>query len=202
MKHIVVDLEMNPVARDFREVRKTLKDEVIEIGAVCLNDAYEQESQFRCYVQPQYGPIRKHITELTHITQDMVDGQPVYAESFGRFVDWVGEDEAKIYSWSMSDIKQLRRECRYKLPDFDVSWLDSRWVDLQQAFDDRLGLHNNLALKYALGANTSAILVLMQDDAKFRQTMQPVLDVLQPKEELTSNIGDLFPDLAGLKLDE
>ena len=50
--------------------------------------------------------------------------------------------------------------------------------------------------------NTSAILVLMQDDAKFRQTMQPVLDVLQPKEELTSNIGDLFPDLAGLKLDE
>ena len=88
-------------------------------------------------------------------------------------------------------------------------------MDLQQAFDDRLGLHNSLALKHALGAmdrnfegtqhtalddaiNTSAILVLMQDDAKFRQTMQPVLDILQPKEDLTSSIGDLCPELKKL----
>ena len=114
---------------------------------------------------------------------------PAYAPSFQRFVDWVGAEEVKIYSWSMSDIKQLRAECRYKLPDFDTGWLDARWVDLQQKFDDRLGLHNNLALKYALGAmdhdfegrqhtalddaiNTGAILVLMQDDAKFRRVMQ------------------------------
>lgn len=103
-----------------------------------------------------------------------------------------------------------------KLPAFDLAWLDSRWVDLQQKFDDRLGLHNNLALKHALGAmdkdfegkqhtalddaiNTSAILALMQDDAKFRKTMQPVLDILQPKEVATS-IGDLCPEL--LKLSE
>ena len=46
--------------------------------------------------------------------------------------------------------------------------------------------------------NTSAILVLMQDDAKFRKTMQPVLDILQPKEDLTSSIGDLCPELAAL----
>lgn len=103
-----------------------------------------------------------------------------------------------------------------KLPAFDLAWLDSRWVDLQQKFDDRLGLHNNLALKHALGAmdkdfegkqhtalddaiNTSAILALMQDDAKFRKTMQPVLDILQPKVVATS-IGDLCPEL--LKLSE
>ena len=108
--------------------------------------------------------------------------------------------------------------CRFKLPDFDVKWLDSRWVDLQQVFDDRLGLHNNLALKHALGAmdhqfegtqhtaladaiNTSAILVLMQDDEKFRKTMQPVLDILQPKDDLASSIGDLCPDLLKLKND-
>ena len=217
MKHVVVDLEMNPVSRDYREVRRQLKDEVIEIGAVCLAENYAQKSKFRCYVHPQYGKLRKHIIELTHITQDMVEGQPEYGEAFSRFIDWVGDDEdTKIYSWSMSDIKQLRNECRYKLPDFDVKWLDKRWIDLQQAFDDRLGLHNSLALKYALGAinhdfegsqhtalddavNTSAILVLMQDDAKFREKMQPVLDVLQPKEELTTSIGDMFPDLAALK---
>ena len=50
--------------------------------------------------------------------------------------------------------------------------------------------------------NTSAILVLMQDEVKFRRTMQPVIDILQPKDELSDSIGDLFPELGNLKLDK
>lgn len=216
MKHVVVDLEMNPVSREFREVRRKLNEEVIEIGAVRLDENFQQEAEFQCYVKPEYGPIKKHITSLTGITQAMVADKKTYAACFQDFVDWVGEEETKIYSWSMSDIKQLRSECRYKLPDFDIDWLNARWVDLQQEFDDRLGLHNSLALKHALGAmdhkfegtqhtaladaiNTSAILTLMQDDAKFKETMKPVLEILQPKDDLASSIGDLCPELAKLQ---
>ena len=218
MKHVVVDLEMNPVSREFREVRRKLNEEVIEIGAVRLDENFQQEAEFQCYVKPEYGPIKKHITSLTGITQAMVADKKTYAACFQGFVDWVGEEETKIYSWSMSDIKQLRSECRYKLPDFDIGWLNARWVDLQQEFDDRLGLHNSLALKHALGAmdhkfegtqhtaladaiNTSAILTLMQDDAKFKETMKPVLEILQPKDDLASSIGDLCPELAKLQKD-
>lgn len=218
MKHVVVDLEMNPVSREFREVRRKLNEEVIEIGAVRLDENFQQEAEFQCYVKPEYGPIKKHITSLTGITQAMVADKKTYAVCFQDFVDWVGEEETKIYSWSMSDIKQLRSECRYKLPDFDIEWLNARWVDLQQEFDDRLGLHNSLALKHALGAmdhkfegtqhtaladaiNTSAILTLMQDDAKFKETMKPVLEILQPKDDLSSSIGDLCPELAKLQKD-
>lgn len=218
MKHVVVDLEMNPVSREFREVRRKLNEEVIEIGAVRLDENFQQEAEFQCYVKPEYGPIKKHITSLTGITQAMVADKKTYAVCFQDFVDWVGEEETKIYSWSMSDIKQLRSECRYKLPDFDIGWLNARWVDLQQEFDDRLGLHNSLALKHALGAmdhkfegtqhtaladaiNTSAILTLMQDDAKFKETMKPVLEILQPKDDLASSIGDLCPELAKLQKD-
>lgn len=218
MKHVVVDLEMNPVSREFREVRRKLNEEVIEIGAVRLDENFQQEAEFQCYVKPEYGPIKKHITSLTGITQAMVADKKTYAACFQDFVDWVGEEETKIYSWSMSDIKQLRSECRYKLPDFDIEWLNERWVDLQQEFDDRLGLHNSLALKHALGAmdhkfegtqhtaladaiNTSAILTLMQDNAKFKETMKPVLEILQPKDDLSSSIGDLCPELAKLQKD-
>ena len=218
MKHVVVDLDMNPVSREFREVRRKLNEEVIEIGAVRLDENFQQEAEFQCYVKPEYGPIKKHITSLTGITQAMVADKKTYAACFQDFVDWVGEEETKIYSWSMSDIKQLRSECRYKLPDFDIEWLNARWVDLQQEFDDRLGLHNSLALKHALGAmdhkfegtqhtaladaiNTSAILTLMQDDAKFKETMKPVLEILQPKDDLSSSIGDLCPELAKLQKD-
>ena len=218
MKHVVVDLEMNPVSREFREVRRKLNEEVIEIGAVRLDENFQQEAEFQCYVKPEYGPIKKHITSLTGITQAMVADKKTYAACFQDDVDWVGEEETTIYSWSMSDIKQLRSECRYKLPDFDIEWLNERWVDLQQEFDDRLGLHNSLALKHALGAmdhkfegtqhtaladaiNTSAILTLMQDDAKFKETMKPVLEILQPKDDLSSSIGDLCPELAKLQKD-
>ena len=187
-----------------------------EFGAVRLSEKFVQEDKFQCYVCPEYGLVKKHITELTGITQEQVSGQRVFAESFKNFVDWIGASETKIYSWSMSDIKQLRKECRLKVPDFDVNWLDMRWVDLQQAFDDRLGLHNSLALKHALGAmgrrfegtqhsaladaiNTSAVLTLMQEDEKFRETMRPVLEILEPSEGLSDAIGDLFPDLEKLK---
>ena len=216
MKHIVVDLEMNPIGKEYKEIRRKLNGEIIEIGAVRLSDKFVQEDKFQCYVCPEYGLVKKHITELTGITQEQVSGQRVFAESFKNFVDWIGASETKIYSWSMSDIKQLRKECRLKVPDFDVNWLDRRWVDLQQAFDDRLGLHNSLALKHALGAmgrrvegtqhsaladaiNTSAVLTLMQDDEKFRETMRPVLEILEPSEGLSDAIGDLFPDLEKLK---
>ena len=216
MKHIVVDLEMNPIGKEYKEIRRKLNGEIIEIGAVRLSDKFVQEDKFQCYVCPEYGLVKKHITELTGTTQEQVSGQRVFAESFKNFVDWIGASETKIYSWSMSDIKQLRKECRLKVPDFDVNWLDMRWVDLQQAFDDRLGLHNSLALKHALGAmgrrfegtqhsaladaiNTSAVLTLMQDDEKFRETMRPVLEILEPSEGLSDAIGDLFPDLEKLK---
>ena len=216
MKHVVVDLEMNPVSREYREVRRTLNDEVIEIGAVKLDENYRQVGEFQSYVKPEYGEVKQHITRLTGITKEMVADKETFRGVFQRFLDWIGPEETTIYSWSMSDIKQLRQECRWKLKDFDVKWLSSHWVDLQKQFDDRLGLHNSLALQHALGAmdrnfegtqhtaladaaNTSAILALMQDDEKFRETMKPVLELLKPKEELASSIGDLCPELLELQ---
>ena len=123
----------------------------------------------------------------------------------------------KIYSWSASDIKQLKSECSYKLPKFDVARLERQWIDIQKEFDERIGLHNSLSLKYAVGAmnrdfegtahtaladaaNAAAILSLMQDEKLFFKTMQPVIDMLKPKE-LSQSIGDLFPELANFKFD-
>ena len=216
MYHVVIDLEMNPVDRIHWEIRRKLTDEVIEIGAVKLDDEYRQIEEFQCYVKPEYGSVKKHITKLTGITEETVSDKESFTVCFENFMKWVGDEEAIIYSWSTSDIKQLRSECRLKLADFDTSWLDGHWVDLQKKFDDKLGLHNSLALKHALGAmdrnfegtqhtaladasNTSAILALMQDEEKFRKTMEPVIELLRPKEELATSIGELCPELLKLR---
>jgi len=217
MIHIVIDLEMNPISRDFKEVRNWLLDEVIEIGAVKLNEEYQPFEDFQSYVRPDFGTIKPHITKLTGITDETVSTAGSFSEVFQKFFDWIGTWEMKIYSWSNSDINQLKSECAYKIPTFDVDRLQAQWVDIQKDFDDKLGVTNHLALKHAIGAmnrdfegiqhtaladatNTAAILTLMQDDAEFRKVMQPVIDMLTP-HEFSQSIGDLYPELMNLKFD-
>lgn len=217
MNHIVIDLEMNPVKRELKEVRKYLLDEVIEFGAVKLDENYQQIDTFQCYVQPAFCKISSHITKLTGITDDMVADKEQFPEAFQKFFDWIGTWDMKIYSWSNSDINQLKNECSYKIPDFDVARLESQWIDIQKEFDNKIGITANLALKHAIGAmdrnfkgtqhtaladaeNTAAILTLMQDEEKFQTTMKPVIDMLNPKA-FSESIGDLFPELKDFKFD-
>ena len=132
-------------------------------------------------------------------------------------MDWIDTWDMTLYSWSNSDINQLKDECRFKIPNYDVERLQRQWQDLQKAFDDRIGLHSSLALKHAIGAmnrnfegtqhtaladaaNTAAILALLQDDEEFFRVMQPVIDLLRP-QQLSQSIGDLFPELGKLKFD-
>ena len=49
MKHIVVDLEMNYVAKK-SDARRICRMETIEIGAVMLDDNLQEISAFRTYV--------------------------------------------------------------------------------------------------------------------------------------------------------
>ena len=213
----MIDLEMNPVNKTFKDVRRYMTDEIIEIGAVKLDDNYKQVSEFQCYVRPQYGEITKHITKLTGITAETVADKPLFAEAFQNFMDWIGSWDMTLYSWSNSDINQLRDECRFKIPKYEISKLERQWRDLQKAFDERIGLHSSLALKHAIGAmnrdfegtqhtaladaaNTAAILALLQDDEEFFRVMQPVIDLLRPKQ-LSQSIGDKYPELLNLKFD-
>ena len=217
MVHIVIDLEMNPVNKELKTVRRFLLDEVIEFGAVKLDENYQPVSEFQSYVKPQFGVINKHITKLTGITNEMVADKNFFADEFKKFFDWIGTWDMTLYSWSPSDIKQLKSECNYKIPDFDSSRLENQWIDLQKVFDDKIGLHNNLALKHAVGAmdrnfegtehtaladaaNTAAILTLMQDDEAFMRTMKPVIELLNPKG-ISKSIGDLYPELMNFKFD-
>ena len=217
MVHIIFDLEMNPVRSKFKEVRQFLTDEVIEFGAVKLNDNYEITDSFQSYVRPKFGGITSHITELTGITDQTVAAEKEFPDAFKNFFDWIGTWEMKIYSWSNSDIIQLKNECAYKIPDFDVDRLEQQWIDLQKVFDDKIGVSTQLALKHAVGAmnknfkgiehtaladaeNTAKILILMQDEEKFQETMRPVIDMLKPKQ-LSESIGDMFPELMNLKFD-
>ncbi len=214
MKHIMIDLEMNDIAREYKEQRQICKREVIEIGAAMLNDEFEMVNQIRIYVKPQYNTVTADITQLTGITNDMVKDAAHFEQAMDSFFDWCGGmEDITMYSWSDSDVKQLRKECELKQYHLDeMKPLFRKWVDFQKVFGKLLGIEKKIALKYALGAinrdfdghahdamddavNTAYILQLSKNKEEFDRVMQPIIDVFKPKEELTFSLGSLMAGL-------
>lgn len=214
MKHIMVDLEMNDIAREYKEERQICKREIIEIGAAMLNDSFEIVDQIRIYVKPQYNLVTSDITELTGITNDMLKNAAHFEQAMDSFFEWCGgKEDITIYSWSDSDVKQLRKECELKKYHIEeMKPLFRKWVDFQKVFGKLLGIEKKIALKYALGAinrnfdghahdamddavNTAYILQLSKNKEEFNRVMQPIIDVFKPKEQLTFSLGSLMAGL-------
>ena len=79
MKYVVVDLEMNPLSKEYVEERKQCRSEVIQIGAVALDERYQEIGSFKTLVKPQYNSvIVPKIKKLTGITTSMVQEAPVF----------------------------------------------------------------------------------------------------------------------------
>lgn len=68
MYYIIMDLEWNNA---FVHRTKSFMNEIIEVGAVMLNEELEEISEFSCFVKSRIGKkIRSNIKKLTHITND------------------------------------------------------------------------------------------------------------------------------------
>ena len=155
-QHIFLDFEMNPIPRSYRSERSLCRAEIIEIGAVRLDEDYTLTDRYSAFVRPTYGPIEPHITELTGITDEAVSAAPSFREALDLFGAWIGTERARIYSWSLSDLRQLRSECQLKevpLPE----GLCHRWMDFQRIYTHLVGLseRNALSLRNAIGAAES-----------------------------------------------
>ena len=147
---IFIDLEMNTT--DTRLVRrKELKNEVIEIGAVRMDDAFHPLDRFRIFVRPQYnGVIERKIYKLTGISNGAVSDAVSLPEALNALFFCNGTAATEIYAWSTSDLIQLRKECGFK--GIDSIFLDEmvQWYDFQEDFRQILGEKNILSLSSAM----------------------------------------------------
>ncbi len=212
MRYIFVDFEMNPVDRAFADVRQYCRQEIIEIGAVMLDEDCKEVSSFRRYVKPVYGTLQPKITELTGITDQTLADAPEFPAAIGEFLDWCGE-EYEIYAWGESDLRTLMGQTAVQeQPDERLLDIDLWWYDFQRIFMELLGLSNRISLSHAVGAtessfdgkahdamwdarNTAYLFRLSQDEAAFEAQMQPILAALRPQEAPKATIGDQFAAL-------
>lgn len=136
MKYAVIDLEMCRVPKERKTKDFYWSHELIQIGAVLLNESYEVVETFETYVKPEFGYIDSFIKKLTGISKGDVLGAPNAKEALEQFLKWV-PDDAIIVSWSDSDSAQIRHEMQGKKFTFPkLEKLLEESVDSQAMFTE------------------------------------------------------------------
>lgn len=208
-QYIVIDLEMNPVAKTNKDARKKLHREVIEIGAVKLNDDCSVIDKFRCYVRPQYNKeIMSFITDLTGISAYDTCTASDFSSALKKFENWVGyDDETIIYSWSTSDLVQIQKECKYKQIEIPANILN--WVDFQALYTDVMGYsqeHKQLALHtaaehFALQMDTKKTHSALYDAEVTTELLTAILTgEYEEQKELLHNTVLIEPEETGFSI--
>lgn len=214
MRHIVIDLEMNKLAKQYKEERLILGREIIEIGAVVLDERYQEIGSFKTLVKPQYNDvIEKSVTKLTRITTEQVQKAPVLEEAIHIFFAWCHgmNDEIVIHEWSDADLEQLTKEIALKkirIDEEDMNLLVG-WSDFQKEYGEKLHLDNQVSLKNAVmyagidfegrehdalddARNTAELLKIVRTPSLCESALQHVIEVLTPTPTCSATLGDLF----------
>lgn len=213
VKYIVVDLEMNPLGREFRKEREVCQNEIIEIGAVALDEQYNETGHFVTLVRPEMNAvIERQIEKLTGITTKKVEDAPCFAEAAEMFFDWCGsiQDQIEIIQWGGSDYQQFMSEALlkgYLLTGEQLRLMDA-WQDFQKEYDEKLGLNNQVSLKSALmyagldfdgmehdalydARNTANLFKIVRTPELCEKALDSVIEALNPKP-IGSSLGELF----------
>ena len=109
MKYIVLDMEWNQPRHRSVAIKTPiyLKGEIIQIGAVKLNERFCEVDTFNAFISPKYyTKMHSKVAELTMITnRDLKNGIP-FEEAFEAFYEWCG-DEFCILTWGWDDVPML-----------------------------------------------------------------------------------------------
>lgn len=216
MNYLVIDLEMCKVPKHYRSKKYKYANEIIQVGAVLLDEEYEVIGRINQYVHPEYGVIDHFISDLTGIRSSQVKYAPSLKDVLTSMIDWLGEREYKVYAWSDSDYSQLQHEifCKHIEDSKVESFMDAgRWVDYQQVFGTRFDFSRAISLKEALmycdidadgrlhdglddAANTAKLIRTLELNQNF-VLCQCDIDYKAEPEPLSFSMGHLF---AGLNL--
>ncbi len=110
-------------------------NEIIEIGAVRINEYGEVISRFENFVKPTINPILSGFCKkLTSITQAQVNTARSFPKVLQDFFDWadVYDEDYYICSWGQNDKKLFADDCR--LHKQEIEWLDN-YVNLKGEYD-------------------------------------------------------------------
>jgi DNA polymerase III epsilon subunit-like protein len=148
--YIVFDLEWNQGGSVREQELKELPFEIVEIGAVRLDEQRQQTGEFSRLIRPQvYQEMHRVTGKLIHLTmEDLQKGDP-FVQVAEDFLTWCGEDPV-FCSWGTLDLTELQRNMDY----YHMHLLSDgplRYYDVQKLFS--IGCEDGKsrrALEYAI----------------------------------------------------
>ena len=150
---VVIDVEMCPVQKRVYKNRFPYSNEIIQIGAVMLNEKFEIIDEFCSFIRPVFGKINYFIQSLTGITEKDIKIAPLLETALHHMLDWIGDREPLFYSWSETDYYQIRGEILSKginIKGIGILLNGNNWVDYQKTTMSRFDLCRAISLSDAL----------------------------------------------------
>ncbi len=153
MHYIVVDLEwnqpLNHQNRVYREVGDRLIFEMIQIGAVKLDDRRRIVDSLSVLIHPScYQRIHPRIRRMTHLGEEELADAPLFPEAMKAFMDWCRreEDDLLFLTWGSDDVSVLQQnldffDCHPELPPV---------CDIQRQFSDAFKQKGQMGLQPAM----------------------------------------------------
>ena len=207
MNYIIYDLEFNQKNNysidNKNNQLNNIPFEIIQIGAVKLNENFETLSTFNKLIKPTiYKTIHPIVESLTNITDAQLFSCSDFPTVYKDFFNFIGDDEIILCVWGIVDIKELIRNINF----YNLSTLQiSQYIDVQTYASkylktetkSKIGLKNAIELlNIPISGNfhdafndayyTSEIFKIIYDNKMkpIAYKSQPYRKTAQPKEKI------------------
>ena len=118
MNYIVLDLEWNQCPGGKEKENKELPFEIVEIGAVKLDENRRYVDEFHQFVSPVvYRTLHRITHDIIKLTIEDLDEGEKFLQAAEHFFKWCDEGGEYVFcTWGTMDLTELQRNCKY----FDV----------------------------------------------------------------------------------
>lgn len=159
MNYIVLDLEWNQGNPAKEPEVYGVPFEIVEIGAIKLNDEKEMIGEFNQLIKPRLYHEMHHITrKLIHLQMEQLEQGKPFTKVYKEFIKWCGDDFL-FCTWGPLDLTELQRNMKY----YDLEPLSDRplkFYDVQKLFS------------------------IAYEDRKTRRTLEYAVDFLEIEKDI------------------
>lgn len=152
MNFIIFDLEFNQAIHNktLEASDESLKCpfEIIQIGAVKLNDKLETVATLDRLVKPHIFPkLHPFIKEMTGITKNNLSSAKDFKEVFQEFVDLTHGKDTILCIWGTADMRELFRNAKFH--NLNTNLIPRKYINLQYYMSKFLSCNKgtNIGLK-------------------------------------------------------
>lgn len=150
-RFVCIDIEMSELTAEERRMVPDMRHEIIQIGAVMLDENYNIINRFSSYIKPSYSSVTPIIQSLTGISNTDLLNAKDFVTVFDEYLYWLENNEIITFCWSSTDYRQLWNEIMVKAKHRgDLFDNLKTFIDLQHAFGQLIGTKSAVSLESAL----------------------------------------------------